>query len=74
MWEGGVDWQDVNPPQTDAGGFAGVVKTLLANQIRKKDVDILSGPILGRDASATGPEQLLEPDHHVRQILRISVH
>jgi hypothetical protein len=24
---GGVDWQDVNPAQTDASGFAGVVKS-----------------------------------------------
>jgi hypothetical protein len=23
-----VDWQGVNPPQTDASGFAGVVETL----------------------------------------------
>ena len=29
---GGVDWQDVNPAHADASGFAGVVKSLLADR------------------------------------------
>jgi hypothetical protein len=56
----------VNPAQTDASGFARVVKSFLAGQIRRKDIDGLSGRILCRDARATRPEQVLEPDRHIR--------
>jgi hypothetical protein len=45
---GGVDWQDVNPAQADASRFAGVVKSLLADQIRRKNIDGLRGGILCR--------------------------
>ncbi|WP_433966565.1 hypothetical protein [Tunturiibacter gelidiferens] len=45
----GVDWQDMNPAQTYASGFACVVKSLLAGQIRRKDIDSLSGGILSGD-------------------------
>jgi hypothetical protein len=37
----------------------------LADQIRRKDIDGLSGGILCGDAWATGPEQVLEPDRHI---------
>ena len=47
---GGVDWKDVNPAQTDASGLAGVVESLLTYQIRRKDVDSLSGGVLCGDA------------------------
>ena len=62
---GGVDRQDVNPAQTDASRFAGVVESLLADQGRRNDIDGLSGVILCGDAWATGPEQVLEPDRHI---------
>ena len=62
---GGVDGQDVNPAETDACGLAGVVESLLADEIRRKDVDGLRGGVLCGDAWAAGPEQVLEPDRHI---------
>ncbi|MCU1248273.1 MAG: hypothetical protein JWQ49_1302 [Edaphobacter sp.] len=46
----GVDWQDVNPAQTDATGFASVVESLLFDQIRRKAIYGLSRSILCGDA------------------------
>jgi hypothetical protein len=54
-----VGGQDVNPAETDAGWFAGVLESLLADEMRRKDVDVL------RSRVAPGLEQVLEPDRHI---------
>ena len=43
---GRVNWQDVNPAETNAGRFAGVVESLLTDEMRRKNVDGLSGRVL----------------------------
>lgn len=60
-----VDWQDVNPAETNTGRFAGVVESLLAVELRRKNVDGLSGRVLRGSSWATGLEQILEPDRHI---------
>ena len=62
---GGVNWQDVNPAQTNVSGLAGVVESLFADQIRRRDVDSLSGGVLCGGCLATCPEHVLEPDRHI---------
>src|SRR5271156_6134236 len=42
-----------------------MVKSLFADQIRRKDIDGLCGGVLCRDAWATRPEQIFEPDRHI---------
>ena len=37
-----VDWQDVNPSETNTGWFAGMVESLLAYEMRRNNVDVLS--------------------------------
>ncbi len=41
-----VDWQDVNPSETDASRFTGMVKPLLTEELGRKNVEILSGGVL----------------------------
>jgi hypothetical protein len=41
-----VNWQDVDPTETNTSWFAGVVESLLAEEMRRKNVDILSGRVL----------------------------
>ena len=60
-----VHRQDVNPSETNAGWFAGMVESLLADEMRRNNVDGLSGRILRGSSWATGPEQILEPDRHI---------
>ena len=38
---GVVGGQDLNPAETNAGWFAGVLEPLLADEMRRKDVDVL---------------------------------
>jgi hypothetical protein len=62
---GGVKWQEVNPAKAEAGWLAGVVEPLLADKIRRKDVDGLSSRVLNGEAWTTGSEQVLKPDRHI---------
>lgn len=41
----GVDRQDVNPSETNAGWVAGVVEPLLTDEMRRKNVDGLRGRV-----------------------------
>lgn len=60
-----VNWQDVNPSETDSGRFASVVESLLADETSRKDVDGLRGRVVWGNARATGPDEVLEPDRHI---------
>ena len=60
-----ANWQDVNPAKTDTCWFAGVVESLLAYEMRRKNVDGLSGRILRESSWATCPEQISKPDRHI---------
>ncbi len=41
-----INWQQMNPPETDTGWFAGMIESLLTDQMRRKNVDDLSCRVL----------------------------
>ena len=51
---GRVGGQEMDPAQADAGGLAGVVESLLVDELRWEDLDGLRGGFVGGVAGASG--------------------
>ena len=61
----GVDWQNVNPAETDTCWLACMVESPLPDKARREKINGLSGWVLRRETLVAAPNQVLKPDRHI---------